>query len=183
MQTEKEKASRERRSTIFRSYSRVLCNCRPMHLAGQSFMAEARTRKNVCFNSVLLPSPTPVYLLASVAALNYSECANICKIRSSAFSIRYRLLLHCLFESNRRTHLSGDGKRVHSRKTDYSRFYPLRLSNRLSLDTVGRKKFRYTIYQLDLCALHFVSFSSFDTYPRPYFHFSNQAPLMRYCDK
>lgn len=89
MQTEKEKASRERRSTIFRSYSRVLCNCRPMHLAGQSFMAEARTRKNVCFNSVLLPSPAPppVYLLASVAALNYSECANICKIRSSAFSI------------------------------------------------------------------------------------------------
>lgn len=57
---------REGRSTIFRSYSRVLCNRRPMHLAGQSFMAEPRTRKNVCFNSLPLPPPfQPARLPAS----------------------------------------------------------------------------------------------------------------------
>lgn len=38
-----------------------------MHLAGQSFMAEARTRKNVCFNSVppALPPLPLLYLLAA----------------------------------------------------------------------------------------------------------------------
>lgn len=57
----KKKKVGERRSTIFRGYSRVLCNRRPMHLAGQSFMAEAHTRKNVCFNfGARLPvTPSP----------------------------------------------------------------------------------------------------------------------------
>lgn len=91
----KKKKVGERRSTIFRGYSRVLCNRRPMHLAGQSFMAEARTRKNVCFNfgarlsaaAPCLPRITapPVSILSQpVAALNYSECEKIRKIRSSA---------------------------------------------------------------------------------------------------
>lgn len=71
----------EGRSTIFRSYSRVLCNRRPMHLAGQSFMAEPRTRKNVCFNSSPWPPPStvppPPDRQCSLATLNYSECQNI----------------------------------------------------------------------------------------------------------
>lgn len=63
-----------------------------MHLAGQSFMAEARTRKNVCFNfGARLPArPSPVPssrhsrpYSAPVAALNYSECVKIRKIRPS----------------------------------------------------------------------------------------------------
>lgn len=65
-----------------------------MHLAGQSFMAEARTRKNVCFNfgaPVTLPHPLPCNIAAPpdhirirLPALNYSECEKIRKIRSFA---------------------------------------------------------------------------------------------------
>lgn len=63
-----------------------------MHLAGQSFMAEARTRKNVCFNfgarlpvaPCLHPFPSRPYSAAPDAALNYSECEKIRKIRPSA---------------------------------------------------------------------------------------------------
>lgn len=65
-----------------------------MHLAGQSFMAEARTRKNVCFNfgTPRLPAAPlariaapPVHIRIQLPALNYSECEKIYKIRPFAF--------------------------------------------------------------------------------------------------
>lgn len=61
-----------------------------MHLAGQNFMAEARTRKNVCFNFAtprLPPAPLariaapPDHIRIRSPALNYSECEKIRKIR------------------------------------------------------------------------------------------------------
>jgi len=61
-----------------------------MHLAGQSFMAEARTRKNVCFNFGTPRLPTaplariaapPDHIRIRLPALNYSECEKIRKIR------------------------------------------------------------------------------------------------------
>lgn len=91
----KKKKVGERRSTIFRGYSRVLCNRRPMHLAGQRALWPKLTRAKMFVLTLVPAYPSPPACIPSLlapiqppdAALNYSECEKIRKIRPSCSSV------------------------------------------------------------------------------------------------